>query len=141
MSGVAVITTLLSASVPVTAIVPSTRILAGVIPLSHALPAISVSQISSMPINGIRINEPGKMHIERIQVTAIFASVAVSPTTGYPALRALMKLLLAACPSQRGTVATFAVDSIIPEGEGPDIYNEKSLTYSCSRDFIVRYIT
>jgi hypothetical protein len=131
MSGTQVITTLLINAAAVTAVAPATRIKAGVLPLNTAIPAISVSQISSNPVNLIRLNEANRMHMERVQVTAFH--------TTYPGLKSLMKLVLAACPSQRGTINTVVVDSIAPQSEGPEFYDHEAGIYSCSRDFMVRY--
>jgi len=58
---------------------------------------------------------------------------------GYPGLDALMKLILAACPNQHGTINTFNVDSILPDIEGPDLYDEEVSMISRSRDFIVKW--
>ena len=51
MSGVAVIVSLLKASAPILAIVPTTRIMAGDLPLNTVMPAIAVTQISGVPYN------------------------------------------------------------------------------------------
>lgn len=131
MSGVSVIWYLLSHNATLLAQVPASRIQAGVLPLDTDLPAISVTQISSVPMNLLRINETPRLHTDRIQVTAL--------GTGYPGIKSLMKLILAACPSQRGTVNGIAVDSIIPEAEGPDLHDMETSVHACSRDFIVRY--
>ena len=50
------------------------------------------------------------------------------------------RLVLAACPSQRGTVNSIAVDSVVPGPEGPDISDDTEALYSCSRDFIVTWV-
>ena len=141
MSGVSIIRSLLVANSAVTDIVPTSSIRKGVVPLGTALPAIAVTQITDVPVNNIRINEARKMYVARIQVTALFQGpTTVSGTTGYDGLDAMMKLIKAACPSQRGTVAGVSVDPIVPEGEGPDMYNEQTKIHARSRDFIVRYI-
>jgi hypothetical protein len=132
MSGVNVIRYLLANAAAVTAVVPATRIKAGIVPLGTELPAISVRQISNTPMHLLCINEPGKMHMERVQVTVIHNT--------YLGLKTTMKLLLAACPSQRGTVNGIVVDSIVSQSEGPDLFDDAALTHACSRDFLVKYI-
>jgi hypothetical protein len=140
MSGVAVIRHLLANNAPVTAVVPATRIMAGDLPLNTVLPAISVIQIDSIPLNQLQINETPKVHLDRVQVSVLFKGQEGSPAgTGYPGVRALLRLVLAACPSQRGTVNGVSVQGIIPDTEGPDLQNADTALYSCSRDFIVRW--
>jgi len=138
MSGVSVIWYLLKTNSPVLAVVPATRIMAGDLPVKMVLPAISVTQISSVPYNLLRTNEANKMHTDRVQASVLFKGVGEG--AGYPGLKAMMKLVLAACPSQRGTVNGVVVDSITPGLEGPDLYDDAVGVYSQSRDFLVRWI-
>lgn len=138
MSGVSVIWYLLKTNSPVLAVVPAARIMAGDLPVKMALPAISITQISSVPYNLLRTNESNKMHTDRVQASVLFKGVGEG--TGYPGLKAMMKLVLAACPGQRGTVNGVVVDSITPGMEGPDLYDDAFGVYSQSRDFLVRWI-
>lgn len=141
MSGVAVIRSLLAGNSPILAIIPAARIMAGDLPLNTVLPAISVTQISSMPFNLLRTNEANKMHTDRVQVSVMFKGPQGTPSgTGYPGVKAMMRLILAACPSQRGTVNSVVVDSITPDLEGPDFYDDVTDIHSASRDFIVKWI-
>lgn len=141
MSGVAVIRYLLANHAGVQVVIPASRIMAGVLPLNTAMPALAVSQISSVPFNLLRSNEPNKMHSDRVQVTALFKGPTGTPAgTGYPGLKAMLKLVLVACPSQRGTVNGVVVDSITPDMEGPDFYDDVAQMHSCSRDFVVKWI-
>ena len=138
MSGVRVIRYLLANHAPLTAVIPATRIMAGNLPLNTALPAISVTQVDSVPYNTIRTNESNKLHTDRVQVTAYYNDPTGTPYgTGYPGLKAAMVLILAACPSQYGTVNNIKVHSIQPQSEGPDFQEDK--VHSSSRDFIVRW--
>ena len=115
--------------------------MAGDLPLNTVMPAIAVTQVDSIPHNFIRTNEALKMHTDRVQVSVLFKGPEGSPAgTGYPGVRALLKLVLAACPSQRGTVNNIVVDSITPDIEGPDLQDAATALYSGSRDFIVRWI-
>lgn len=140
MSGVAVIVALLKASGAVTAVVPTARIMAGDLPLNTVMPAIAVMQISSVPHNLIRINESPKVHTDRVQVSVLFKGPQGTPAgTGYPGVRALLKLVLAACPSQYGTVNGVNVLGIEPLEEGPDLSDDATSLVSCSRDFSVRW--
>jgi hypothetical protein len=140
VSGVAVLRYLLANAGAVTAVVPASRIVAGDLPLGTILPAIAITQISSIPRNDIMINESPKLHSDRVQVSVLFKGPEGSPAgTGYPGVRALLKLVLAACPSQRGTVNGVAVSAIEPDMEGPDLHDADTALYSCSRDFLIRW--
>jgi hypothetical protein len=140
VSGVAVIRSLLAANGAVIAVVPATRIMAGDLPINAVMPAISVIQISSVPRNTVKMNEPKIQHTDRVQVSVAFKGPQGTPSgTGYPGVRSLLALVLAACPHTRGTVNGVDVDSILPDIEGPDLSDDATALYSGSRDFIVRW--
>lgn len=139
MSGVAVIRYLLANNASLTAVIPAVRIKAGRLPLNTVMPAISVTQISSVPFNLINTNEANKLYTDRVQVTVKFNDPsATTPGTGYPGMRAAMTLLVPACPSQYGTVNGIKVHSIQPQFEGPDL--EEDHIHSCSFDFLVKWV-
>lgn len=140
MSGVAVIRHLLANAAAITSVVPATRITAGDLPLNTVMPAIAVTQISGMPRLTLAMTEPNRLHTDRVQVSVLFKGPSATPAgTGYPGLDAVMKLLLAACPNQNGTVNGVAVDSILPDIEGPDLQDDATGLFSRSRDFIVKW--
>lgn len=140
MSGVRVIRHLLAAHAPLVALVPATRIAAGVLAQNTVLPAIAVTSVSGTPRLTVAMNEPNRMHTERVQVSVLVKAPAAQPAGGgYPALSALMLLVLAACPNQHGTLATVNVDSILPDTEGPDLDDEAAQLLSRSRDFFVKW--
>src|SRR5690606_14353180 len=104
------------------------------------LPAISVMQISSVPYRFIRINESHTLYTDRVQITVLFKGQEGAPAgEGYPGLSALMKMIPWACRSRRGTINSVNVDSIVPQGEGPDFYSDQLSITSRSCDFIVKY--
>lgn len=138
MSGVAVIRYLLANAAGVVAVVPATRIMAGDLPLNTTIPAIAVTQVDSVPMHLLRANE-GKEHTDRVQVTVYRKGEPAD--RGYAGLKTLLDLVLAACPSQRGTVNGVAVDSITPDIEGPDLPIAEMDLYIRSRDFLVRWHT
>ena len=141
MSGVAVIRHLLANHAPLIAIVPDTRIVAGELDLNTTLPAVGVTQIVSDPQNLLRTNEANKLHTTVVQVTWLVKDAAATPAgTGYVGIAQLSPIVLAACPSQRGTVNGFAVDSIVPGPEGPDISYADIGVLARSRDFIVKWV-
>lgn len=140
MSGVAVIRSLIAGNAAVTAVIPSTRIMAGDLPLNTVMPAIAVTQVSGIPRLTVAMTEPNKMNTDRVQVSVLFKGPQASPAgTGYPGVAAMMKLVLAACPNQRGTINGVSVDSVLPDSEGPDLQDDATGLFSRSRDFIVRW--
>lgn len=138
MSGVAVVRYLLANNAGVLAVVPATRILAGDLPLNTPMPAIAVTQVSSVPLNLMRTNEANKVHTDRVQVTVY--RKAEPDDRGYPGLKSLLDLVLSACPSQYGTVNGVSVQSIVPDVEGPDLPIPELSIFTRSRDFIVRWV-
>lgn len=139
MSGVNVIRYLLANNAPVVAVIPATRILLGDAPAGTPRPFVLVSQVDSVPYNLIKLNEPNKLHTDRVQVSWFFNAARGNPSgTGHAGLTAMSRLVLTACASQRGTIAGVFVNSIKPESEGPDLPTEDG--YSRSRDFLVTWV-
>lgn len=140
MSGVAVVWYLLKTNSPVLALVPAARIMAGTPPIDTVLPTIGVTQISSIQRLTLAMNESPKLHTDRVQVSVLVKSPDSSPSgLGYPGMRSLLRLCLAACPNQRGTINGVAVDSILPDIEGPDLPNDAAGILQGSRDLIVKW--
>lgn len=140
MSGVAVIRYLLVHYQPLLNVVPASRIMAGDLPLNTTLPAISVTQIGSTPRNTVGMNGAQVLHTDRVQVSVLVKGSQGSPAgQGYPGVRSLLKLVLAACPHQHGTINGVVTDSVLPDTEGPDACDETVALYTGSRDFIVKW--
>lgn len=133
MSGVAIIRYLLANDAGLTASVPASRIMAGVIPINAALPAISVMQISGMPHNMIGMASTTRLFKDRVQVTVMCAD--------YPATKTIFTLIKAALPVSRGTVNGFTCDSILPDNQGPDFFDQETNIYMQSFDYIVNYLS
>ncbi len=140
MSGVKVIRFLLANAAAVTAVVPATRIRAGDLPIDTVLPAIAIEQISSVPQLTLSMTDPNRMHVDRVQVTAFVKGPQGDPSgDGYPGVRTILDLVMAACPNQNGSVNSVTVDSIIVDSEGSDLQDDATSLYYCSRDFIVKW--
>ncbi len=146
MSGVAIIRSLLANNAALVAAlgagppVATSRIMAGDLPLNTVMPAIAVTQISSVPRNTAKMNETKVQHTDRVQVSVLVKGPQGTPAgAGYPGVRSLLRLVLLACPHARGTINSFDVDSITPDVEGPDLSDDATALYSGSRDFIVRW--
>jgi len=131
---------LLATNSGVLAVVPAARIQSGDLPLNTVMPAIAVTQVSGIPRLTVAMTEPNRLNTDRVQVSVLFKGPQGTPAgTGYPGVRALLVLVLAACPNQRGTINGVAVDSILPDIEGPDLTDVATALYSGSRDFIVKW--
>ena len=130
MSGVAILRYMLANNAPLTAIVSSNKIIAGVAPLNTVLPAISIRQISGQEYQTIKRGS-NQLVTERIQVTVLAST--------YPSQKSILNLIRSALPGTRGTVNGFVVDSITPDIDGPDLYNDDPVIYEQSIDFMVRF--
>lgn len=129
MSGVAIARYKLANSANLTAVVPAARIQAGVLPQNTALPAISVTLVSG--VTGLQVSKASGLRTDRVQITVDAAS--------YPQVRQILALCRAALPYTRGTVNSIACDSILPDIEGPDGFDDLLKTYFQSQDYIVRW--
>jgi hypothetical protein len=131
MSGVAVVRYLLANDATLTATVPGTRIMAGILPINTTLPAISITQISGGRLGVIK--HGSNEHItDRVQVTVL--------ATTYPQQKTILNLVKNALPSIRGTINSVVVDSIQQDFTGPDLYNDDPIIYEQSVDYFVKYI-
>lgn len=134
MSGAAIIRELLANDATLTGQVPESRIKIGSLPLGTQLPAIVVVPVDSIPRNTVAMTEANPLHSDRVQVAVHIREV----DDGFHTLAALLKLVLAACPDTKGTVATFACDSVLPSLEGPYLPYGNGFAEQ-SRDFFVRW--
>lgn len=146
MSGVAIVRYLLANNAPLLAAMgagppaANARIMAGDLPLNTAMPAIAITQISSVPRNTMSMKDPRTQHTDRVQVSVLVKGPQGTPAgQGYPGVRSLLKLVLAACPNTKGTIQGVDCDSILPDLEGPDLSDDAISLYSGSRDFLVRW--
>ena len=130
MSGVAILRYMLANNAPLTVVVPANKIMAGVAPMNTALPVISIRQISGQEYQTIK-RGTNQLVTERIQVTVLAAT--------YPLQKSILNLIRTALPATRGTVSSFVVDSITPDIDGPDLYNDNPIIYEQSIDFVVRF--
>jgi len=131
MSGAAVIWYLIKTNSAVLAVVPAARIKAGILPIDTVLPAIGASDVDGIPRLTVAMNEPNRMHTDRVQVTV--------EAKDYPAKKSLLALVLAACPNTHGAVNGIDVLDIRPDTLGPDLDDPATQIYTQSRDFIVRW--
>ena len=130
MSGTAIIKSLLGANAALVAQVPATRIFVGDVPLNTTLPAISVKRISGTSYLPMDMVLTTTFQTQRIQVTLLTKTAAQD---------AIWALIRPALPNTRGTVSTFAVDSILPGIEGPDMFDQVAVIYQQSTDYMVKF--
>lgn len=133
MSGVAVVRYLLANDAAVIAVAPAARIFAGTIPQGTALPTIGITQISGVERLTVAMSEASRHRQDRVRVTVLAAS--------YPAKKALLALVRAALDNQSGTVNSVKLDSVLPDGIGPDLDDQAAVIYEQSQDFIVKWAT
>ena len=129
MSGTAIVRYKLANYANLTAVVPAARIQAGVLPQGTALPCISVTLISSM--TSLQVLKSSGLRTDRVQIT-------VDALT-YPQVRQILALCRAALPYTRGTVNSIACDSILPDIEGPDGFDDLLKSYFQSQDFMITW--
>ena len=127
---VKVIRALLVANAATIAVVPADRIVAGVVPVDTALPALSVTHISTVPIGAIDAVAEFTLVRSRVQVTVV--------TSDYPAGKELADIVRRACNFKRGLIAGLEVASITRDTVGPD-YQDQAGAHFGSIDFMVTF--
>jgi hypothetical protein len=131
MDGVAAILQLLTADAPLTALVPTARILPGVLPQDTVLPAISIMSVSG---NDRNIPAPGadRHVVERVQVTVL--------APDYPSQKAVQRAVRKAAADKIGVTVTGISDvTVHTDSAGPDFMNEAASIHMGSQDFRVEY--
>lgn len=128
--GVAVIMQLLADDAALLALVPLTRIGAGVFPQGTALPYVSLSLISSVDRN---LPSPGNQRRVQDRVQATVAAES------YEQLRGVMKAVKDAAADKVPTVAGLGQVVVHSLGAGPDFMDEAASIHLGSRDFRVWY--
>ena len=126
MSGVAIVHALLAAAAPV----PAANIYAGFVPL-NIKPAICITQISGDPRNTLSMKD--RVFVtERIQVTIYAAK--------YAQAKSIIAACRAALPVSHRFVGTFECEAIIPDCDGPDMYDQETQLHEQSVDFMVKFL-
>lgn len=120
---------LLANNAGLTTQVPAARIKAGILPQGTALPAISITHISTT--YGEQLSGQSSWNISRVQVTVI-ASTYVQQAT-------VMMLVKAAITRNRGTINGVNVECIIRDSDGPDFTDADAGFYMQSIDYKVLF--
>ena len=130
MSGVAIARYLLANNSALIAVVPAARVFAGNV-IGGVYPSVAVTSITGVPRNTVAMTETSRMITERVQVTVYAGTYALQ--------KQLLGLVRTALPNTHGTVNTFNCDSILPDSEGPDIFDDVITIYEQSQDFMVKF--
>jgi hypothetical protein len=130
MDGVKAIVQVLMADAGVTALVPSTRIMAGVLPQGTALPAISVSSVSAVT-RGTLVKGGVTMRRQRVQVTVMAAT--------YASQASIQKAVIKAAHAKFPTVTGLSNVTLHHDSSGPDFMNEEASVYLGTDDFQATY--
>ncbi|MGZ8339144.1 MAG: hypothetical protein ACXW2U_05465 [Telluria sp.] len=130
MSAVSIMRALLTAHAPLTTLVPVARIVSGDVP-EGSLPAIGIREISG--IEQDTVSRAGNSLVTaRVQVT-VYA-------TSYPQQKAILKAAKLGAGTHTGTIAGYAVRSVLRDSVGPDMGSAEIPTFEQSRDFKVAFI-
>ncbi len=129
MSGLKVIRSLLINHVPLTTLVPITRIVADELPQDTALPAISISLVSSVDRN---IVQPGltRRVTERVQAMVMARDATERKT--------LIGHVRKAAADKLGTIADVPAVAVHTESQGPDLTSEGGIRMR-PQDFMVSF--
>lgn len=130
MSAVKIIMGLLLGHAPLTAITTTRRIAPGIIQQATVLPAIAVTEVSSIDRN--IVNQGSIRHVSsRVQVTVMAAN--------YPSQKELITLVRKACADQIGTLSGFDGVAVHTDSRGPDFNDPDAGFYMQSQDFMVSF--
>lgn len=120
---------LLSTNAALTALVPVSRIFAGLIPLGSVLPSIAYNFISGTQQTAIGLTTIKQR--SRIQVTIASKS--------YPEVKQVMALVIGACNLQQGIFNGVETDSVIKDVIGPDLRDDEIGIFYQTVDFMVTH--
>lgn len=132
MNAVVVIRNLLVNHAPLIALVPSAKIIVGVVPQATILPAIGITEISRAELQTVSHGQATVLVTARVQVTAL--------AKDYPTCKALLLAAKLGPGAHTGVIAGVTVRSVTRESVGPDFSDPELPLYEQSRDFIVKYI-
>jgi hypothetical protein len=126
-----IIRALLVANAPVLALVPAVSIVAGELPQGTVLPAIGISEVSTVPIARMDAYAAYELVEARVQVTLI--------ATTAPSRELIRNAVRKACNYQRGSIAGATVVSVRRIGNGPDFNDPDTGFYMQTVDYSVIY--
>lgn len=125
MSAEKVIYNLLSTNTALIAVVPKTRIYAGLVPIDATYPALCYNLVSSFDNNAIGLTTIKSR--SRVQVTVVAKS--------YPDVKRIAKLVKTACNLKQGVFNNVVTDSVIMDNIGADYRDDETGVFYSTVDF------
>lgn len=130
MNGTAAVRSLLVNNAAVTALVPAGRIITGTLALDTALPAISLTDVSS--VDQQTLDEPGeRFTTDRVQITVLAAN--------YPSLVNVLAKAKSAVDAKFPAIAGLTNVVVRTDGQGPYFTNDAASIHMRSQDVRVSY--
>lgn len=130
MSAEKVIYALLRADAALAALVGE-RIYPGFIPMGTPLPALAYNQTSRLESNKVALRGGSVVVRSRIEVTA--------QAKTFPAKKAVLDAVRAACRNRSGVIAGVSVNSVLVDTTGPDMTDAAAGLEMQSQDFRVTF--
>ena len=130
MNGVIALRSLLIGDAGLTALVPISRIAAGMLPQGIDLPAISLMSVSSVDRN---VPAPGAKRrvTERVQVTVLART--------YPEVKAILAAVRNAAADQMPAIDGLTEVTVHTDSAGPDFLDEETGIHMQTQDFRVSF--
>lgn len=132
MDAVLVLRFILANSATMTAMVPASKIIAGIVPINTPMPAIELSHISTQERKTVAMTDADVLTTSRVQITAMSKS--------YAEIKAILRQIRKSLINLNGLINGVQVDSILSDSIGPDFKDEEAQIYMQSRDFIVKLV-
>ena len=130
MNGVIAVRSLLVADIGLTALVPLSRIAAGMLPQGIDLPAILLMSVSSVDRN-VPAPGPNRRVTERVQVTVLART--------YPETKAILAAARKAAADQMPVIDGLTDVTIHTDSAGPDFLDEETGIHMQTQDFRVSF--
>ena len=130
MNGVIAVRSLLVADIGLTALVPLSRIAAGMLPQGIDLPAISLMSVSSVDRN-VPAPGPNRRVTERVQVTVLART--------YPETKAILAAARKAAADQMPVIDGLTDVTIHTDSAGPDFLDEETGIHMQTQDLRVSF--
>jgi hypothetical protein len=130
MSAIKIIRSLLVADADLIALVPTSRIVAGIPAQGMTLPLLSLTEISRVDRNLIKGSTTSRS-TSRVQVTVMAAS--------YPAQKTLLAAVRHAARSKVGKLSGVSNAAVHLDGTGPDFMDSDTAIYQQGQDFMVSF--
>jgi hypothetical protein len=121
---------LLENAAGVTALV-GTKIYAFPLPQKTTSPALVYSKVSSVDVPPVNAFAGSNIALSRVQVTAF--------AVDYPSVKNLLEEVRKALSYQSGLINGVQVVSVLPDIEGPDLYELSLVLPYQSRDFLITH--